>query len=72
VTGKRVAAAVAAVAVLSACQAVGQDPAANVVRPAPAVRQGPSQLRPVHDPGEVTGTLAGPCRFRSGDSGDAG
>ncbi len=63
----RVAVAVAAAGLLTACQVAGQDPAATVVPPPSAVRQGPSQpLRPVHDPGTVTGTLAGPCRFRSG------
>jgi hypothetical protein len=32
--------------------------------PDPAASHGAPALRQVHDPGRVTGTLAGPCRFR--------
>jgi len=63
------AGAVAVVALLASCQAAGQDAVPQQpVGGAPAVRQGAAQppLRPVHDPGEVTGTLTGPCQFRDG------
>ena len=53
-----VAAAIAMAVLLAACQAPGhtaapQDPA-------------PQPLRPVHDPGQVTGTEPASCHFRSG------
>ena len=57
----RVVAAVLAAAALTGCAAASVPPVASS-----ALQAAPASLAAVHDPGHVTGTLTGPCRYRDG------
>lgn len=62
-------------AVLTIMAAAGCAPASTVtVTPSPAVASGPvtgqAGIHRVHDPGQVTGTLTGPCAYRQSAAGE--